>query len=353
MRTDFIRSCLLMLLAILSAPPARVQAAPENAPDFDEVRELVRLHLAGTSDTDLDRASVEGLLASLHGKVRLVNTNDVASLRTNSSSIIKAQVMDGHVAYLRIGQVAPSLPGDITRQCASLAATNKLNGLVLDLRFAEGDDYAAAAATADLFIASEKPLLDWGNGTVKSSEKDNALSWPVVVLVNAETAGAAEALAAVLREAGVALILGGTTRGAAMTTQDFALKNGQHLRIATSPVKLGDGTPISTSGIKPDITVAVTPDAERAFLIDPYGMATRTNLNVASTSSVTTTNRITRRTRPNEADLVRARRDGLSLDGDFPVGRDPEPELLIIRDPALARAVDLLKGLAIVRRTRP
>jgi hypothetical protein len=64
------------------------------------------------------------------------------------------------------------------------------------------------------------------------------------------------------------------------------------------------------------------------------------------------TNRPGRRTRPNEADLVRARREGLSLDGDFPVGRDGEPEKPVIRDPTLARAVDLLKGLAIVRRTR-
>jgi hypothetical protein len=175
----------------------------------------------------------------------------------------------------------------------------------------------------------------------------------VAVLVNTETMGAAEALAAVLREAGVALILGGTTRGAAMTTQDFQLKNGQQLRIATAPVKLGSGERLA-QGVKPDIEVKISPELERAFLEDPYVISTKTNLASASGSSVSaaTTNRSTRR-RPNEADLVRARRDGFSLEGEFPLGSDSEPEPPVLRDPTLARAVDLLKGLAVVRRARP
>jgi hypothetical protein len=41
------------------------------------------------------------------------------------------------------------------------------------------------------------------------------------------------------------------------------------------------------------------------------------------------------------------------LDEDLPFVRNAEPEKPIIRDPALARAVDLLKGLAVVRRTQP
>ena len=307
---------------------------------------MVREHLAGTSDSDLNRTSVEALLNSLRGKVRLVGDNPVTA--TNASAITKVTIIDDRIACLRVGQVSASLPGEIRRQCQSLTATNKLIGLVLDLRFAGGDDYAAAAATADLFVPTQRPLLDWGKGPIKSVEKDDAFTWPVVVLVNTETIGAAEALAAVMRDAGVALILGGTTRGAAMTTQDFQLKNGQQLRIATSPVKLGSGEMLS-KGVKPDIEVAVSPELERAFLEDPYVVSTKTNLASVPTA---TTNRPTRR-RPNEADLVRARRDGFSLDGEFPVGPDTEPEKPVLRDPTLARAVDLLKGLAVVRRAHP
>jgi len=325
-------------------------AGAENPPDFDEVRGLVREHLAGTSDSDLNRASVEGLLNSLRGKVRLVGTD--APTPTNAA-ITKVTIIDDHIACLRIGHVSAPLPAEVRRQCISLAATNKLIGVVLDLRFASGEDYAAAAATADLFVPTQRPLLDWGKGLVKSATKEDALTWPVVVLVNPETLGAAEALAAVLRDTGVALILGGTTRGAAMTTQDFQLKNGQQLRIATAPVKIGNGETLS-QGVRPDIEVKISPELERAFLEDPYVVTTKTNLASAPVSSILpgTTNRPPRR-RPNEADLVRARRDGFSLDGEFPVGQDAEPEKPVLRDPTLARAVDLLKGLAVVRRARP
>ena len=349
MKTVLDWSYLLLLLPGL-AFVSQTQAS-ESSPDFEEVRQLVREHMAGTSDSELNRASVEGLLNSLRGKVRLIGTNTPAS--TSASAITKVTIIDDHIACLRVGEVSASLPAEIRRQCISLSATNKLIGLVLDLRFADGEDYAAAAAAADLFVPTQKALLDWGKGTIKSAEKDDAFTWPVAILVNTETVGAAEALAAVLREAGAALILGGTTRGAAMTTQDFSLKNGQQLRIATAPVKLGSGETLS-KGVKPDIEVKISPELERAFLEDPYVATTKTNLASAPGGSISTapTNRPTRR-RPNEADLVRARRDGFSLEGEFPVGQDSEPEKPVLRDPTLARAVDLLKGLAVVRRARP
>lgn len=51
-------------------------------------------------------------------------------------------------------------------------------------------------------------------------------------------------------------------------------------------------------------------------------------------------------------DLVRARREGIRLDEDLTPQREAESEKPFLRDPALARAVDLLKGLAVVRRAR-
>jgi hypothetical protein len=51
--------------------------------------------------------------------------------------------------------------------------------------------------------------------------------------------------------------------------------------------------------------------------------------------------------------LVRERREGTNLNVEnFTAARDREPEKPAIRDPVLARAVDLLKGLAVVRRVR-
>jgi C-terminal processing protease CtpA/Prc len=330
-----------------------VSAATNNPPDFKELFSLVRDNLKGMSEADLNRAAVEGLLNSLRGKVVLLS--DESKSGTNSPLVNKSAVLGDNIAWIRVGRVAEGLDKVIENELSQVASTNRLKGLALDLRFAEGDDYAAAASTADLFQVRDLPLLDWGEGVIKSTKKYDAIKIPVVVLVNHDTVGAAEALAAVMRETGTALILGGPTAGAAMIGKEFTLKGGQRVRVASAPVKVGEGTPLTLQGVKPDIEVLTSADEERVFLEDPYASA-KTNTTVGSTLTATNspsnTNRVARRPRPNEADLVRARRDGLPIDGDLASSRAAEPEKPLIRDPALARAFDLLKGLAVVRPAR-
>lgn len=343
------------LSPILALALTAFGAGTNPAPDFKEVYDLVHMHLAGISDEDLNRAAVEGLCHSLRGKVSLA-TGPTAS-QTNIPLVSKSSVIENDVAYARVGRVDEGLAKAVGEAIKGLNATNQIKGVVLDLRNADGEDYAAAAAVANLFQSDVKPLLDWGSGPVKSLKKDDSIRSPVAVLVNSETAGAAEALAAVLRETGTALILGATTAGRAMISQEFKLSNRQQLRIATAPVKLGNGTAMSVQGIKPDIEVVVKPEDELVYLDDPYALRGKGRSSITSSLSTTdqpgVTNRPARRPRPTEADLVRARREGTNLDTGTSLVRDSEPEKPLIRDPSLARAVDLLKGLAVVRQSRP
>ena len=58
--------------------------------------------------------------------------------------------------------------------------------------------------------------------------------------------------------------------------------------------------------------------------------------------------------RISEAELVRMQRDGQSLDFETaPISRESAPAKAGIQDPALGRALDLLKGLAVVQQFRP
>ena len=335
----------LSLSAVLWLSTVSTEAA---APlDYNEVREIIRAQLPGVTDAELDRGALEGLLHSVRGKVTVVEAApNTLPLPVN---ITKATSLGAGIAYLRVTNVSEGLAASLSASVNAIGATNKLTGLILDLRFAAGDDYAAAATTVDLFVSEERPLLDSGKGVMKSIAKTNALSLPVTLLVNTETVGAAEALAEVMRDTGTGLILGNTTRGAAMTSREFTLKNGRKLRIADAPVKLGNGSPIAEKGVTPDILVVVSEADERAYMDDPFtspGSSVTTNL------TATATNRAPRRVRLTEADLVRARREGVRLDEDLMPQREVEPEKPYLRDPALARAVDLLKGLAVVRRAR-
>lgn len=351
----------IILSASLASTFAARADATNEAPDFKEVYELIRSNLPGSTDAELNRAAVDGLLAQLRGKASIAGQTNAAGA-TNAPLTSRAVVLDDGVAYLRVDRVESGLARELNTAWRQLGGTNKLTGLVLDLRFAGGDDYAAAGAVADLFVAKERTLLDWGGGVARSTAKSDAITLPVAVLVNRQTSGASEALAAVLRDTGAGLLIGGTTAGAAMVAKEFPLKNGQRLRVAALPVKLGDGSALSAQGVKPDIEVTVSAEAERAYFEDAYAIVAKAgSTSVAATSSQAGgTNRPPRRTRLSEAELVRERREGATnadrnmipmLDDSTPA-REREPEKPLIRDPALSRAVDLLKGLAVVRSSR-
>jgi hypothetical protein len=351
-----IRSLLTVWLVLAGAQPGLLwgQAKAEDTagPEFKEVYDLVRAHLAGMSEAQLNQAAVKGLVAGLSPRVSLVTNGAAGKVGAETPLIGKSNVFNGEIGYVRVEHVGEGLGNAVRESMKALEGTNKLDGVILDLRYATGDDYASAVATAELFIKKDQPLLDWGTGMVRSKDKSDAISLPVAVLVNRQTTGAAEALAAVLREAGAGLILGNRTAGQAMIAQEYPLKNGERLRIATAPIQLGDGSTMSDQGLKPDITVEVTATDERGYYSDAYKAPRRGELLAGASLSLTNqasgTNRTARRPRFNEAELVRERREGIS-EADITAMGDREPEKPVVTDPVLARALDLLKGLALVR----
>ena len=350
---------MLAWLVLFGAQAGRLVAETKTeaagAPELKEVYDLVRAHLAGMTEEELNQAAVRGLVSALSPRVALVTNGAAAKVAEETPLVIKSSVFGRDILYVRVGRVGKGLAGEIRAAYTKPGTTNKLNGVVLDLRYAGGADYAAAVAAADLFVRKEQPLLNWGKGVVRSKPTKYAIRVPVAVLVNRETAGAAEALAAVLRETGAGLILGGRTAGQAMVLQDFTLKNGERLRIATAAVQLGDGSPMPEQGLKPDIAVEVSPEEERAYYADAYrtldSAGSLAGTGLSTTNEESATNRVLRRPRFNEADLVRERREGIS-EADLAAMRERQPEKPTVQDPALARALDLLRGLAVVRSGR-
>jgi C-terminal processing protease CtpA/Prc len=206
-----------------------------------------------------------------------------------NAALAQASILESNVAYLRVGDVTKNLPGEIQSAQAALAATNQLAGTVLDLRFADGDDAAAALATADLFATKKLPLA---------------------ILVNSQTRSAAATLAAELREARDGLVLGS-----------------------------------AAAGLKPDITVAVKIADEKKYLENPYAALAQSETNAAADTNhfgafIDHT---------TEADLVREKIKDGDEDEDTAPPKPAEPQKPYIHDPVLAQAVDLIKALAFVR----
>ena len=329
-------------------------AATQRPIEFKELYELLRTNLAGTDNAGLNQAAVNGLLNELKPRVTVLPAA-AAPPATSAPPLLSKTVFDAAIAYLRVGQVRDGLDKDLSSAYTALASSNRIQGVVLDLRFAGGQDYAAAAAAADRFFTNQRPLIDWGDGLRKSTAKSDAIRVPVALLINQHTAGAAEALAGVLRQNDIGLLLGAPTSGRANIGKEFTLTTGQRVEVAVAPVKVAGGVPLSHAGLKPDIRVEVDPNEERAWYDDAYRLPAKpaqlagTDTLPGSETAQTTTNRAPRR-RMNEAELVRMLREGHSPDDATNVTtRETESARPIVRDPALARAIDLLKGLSVVQ----
>lgn len=331
-----------MVTGLLSAGvPATGRAADTNAPDFQEVYRLLRAHLPGATDAGLNEAAVTGLLAQLKGRASL--SGDSAAPATNVIVVRPALLADPSVSYLRVVRVTEALAAQINKVMTQGFAmadndpllpppawTNRLSGgsfgtltgTVVDLRFASGDAYTSVGAVVTELTVQKLPLL---------------------VLINGETSGAAEVLAAKLRAAG-ALLIGNPTAGLAMMTEDFPLANGQRLRVGTTPIKLNG---VEMAALTPDIPVPAGLAEERAWMENPYGPATP----AGGTPGTGTNSFIPLLDHTTEADLVRQKRK----DGEGPVAVNPGPAARaeaappVLRDAVLVRALDLTRALAVLK----
>jgi hypothetical protein len=106
--------------------------------------------------------------------------------------------------------------------------------------------------------------------------------------------------------------------------------------------------------VQPDIQISVNRKDERAFFEDPYRLPAKPFAQAARAgtndlASGQSTNRTRRRL--NEAELVRMQRDGVDLESESMVAPST-PAGPVITDPALSRALDLLKGLALAYKRR-
>lgn len=330
-----------LLVAVLFVLGNRGAAA---TPPFAEVFELVRTNLTGLDAPALNQLAVEGFLQRLGGRAQFADATQAVEAPVDLVPV--ATIYESSYAYVRLGEVSGGGAARLDAAFTRLAASNQLKGLVLDLRFAGGRDFATAAHVADLFLPPNQAVLDWGEGVFVSTTKTNTFTLPLAVLVNHQTRGGAEAVAAVLRHAGAALVIGSPTGGEASLYREFTLSNGQRLRLAVIPVKLGDGEALPAGGVVPDIAVTVRAEAERAYLAEPFGPAAKVANAPGGTNQVATP-RVRRKL--TEADLVRARQENRPLDSPTNVPAAAVEPPKVVRDPALARALDLLKGLSVMR----
>ena len=188
---------------------------------------------------------------------------------------VTTQLVDG-VGYISLKQLTQN-SDTLVRSALDDLSSRGAHSFVLDLRDNPGGYLTKAVDVASLFIRSgvvvEIDTLE--AKTTKQVTGDIATDAPLVVLVNGNTAGSAEVLAAALRDTDRAVLTGTTTMGKGSVQVTKPLSFGGALRYTAARYKSPDGYLIDNVGVSPNITVTVregaSDDNQKTFAIETAG----------------------------------------------------------------------------------
>jgi carboxyl-terminal processing protease len=165
------------------------------------------------------------------------------------------------VAYVRLLSFTTGVDSQLKQKLQQLYARGA-EGLVLDLRGNGGGLLTQAVLTSSLFI-EHGPIVTTESRTqgkhVYDAVGDALPDHPAVVLINGDTASAAEILTAALEESGIAKTVGTRSFGKGTFQQVIQLDNGGALDLTIGQYLTRNGTSINHVGIKPEFKVRDRP----------------------------------------------------------------------------------------------
>ena len=172
--------------------------------------------------------------------------------------------VEGDVGYVRISsfneQTQPGLDNAIKEVKAKLG--DKLKGYVIDLRNNPGGLLDQAVSVTDTFLERGE-IVSTRTRRLEETQRYNARPGdqtqgkPLVVLINDGSASASEIVAGALQDHGRAVILGTKSfgKGSVQTIVPLGSNNESAMRLTTARYYTPSGRSIQATGIEPDIEV--------------------------------------------------------------------------------------------------
>jgi len=203
--------------------------------------------------------------------------NFAVSKREINVESASSQLLESGAGYLAINNFSNHTLHEVALQVAALKNDYRkpLNGLVIDLRDNPGGTLQSAVAVADLFLQSGTIVTTKGryydaNQAYYAKRGDILKGVPIVVLINENSASAAEILAAALKDNKRAKVVGNQSYGKGSVQSLIPLGNGNTaLKLTTAKYFTPAGISIEGVGVTPDVAIAqaTLPQSNKAVII--------------------------------------------------------------------------------------
>lgn len=219
--------------------------------------EVATAKIKGPEGTDV----VVGVLSSGEKKAREVKlTRAEIEIPVVSSEV--SEVDGREMGYVRLTTFSEGAHGAL-RDAVEKVEKQGAEGIVLDLRGNGGGLLEEAVLSASIFLPEDEIVVSTESRTegdaVYRTVGGNLPERPVVVLIDGNTASAAEILAAALADNAGAQVIGTRSYGKGVFQQEIGLSNGGALKLTIGEYFTPDGTNLAGHGIEPDVAARDMP----------------------------------------------------------------------------------------------
>ncbi len=173
---------------------------------------------------------------------------------------VKARELEDGYYWVRLTRFSERTTTELLEALKDVNKDGKLKGIVLDLRNNPGGLLDQAVKVADVFL-KEGQIVSMRGRDPQSNQEFNAtaqptdVTVPLVVLVNAGSASAAEIVAGALGDQKRAMLIGERTFGKGSVQHIIALADGSGVKLTVALYYTPSGRSIQAEGIEPDIVV--------------------------------------------------------------------------------------------------
>ncbi len=189
--------------------------------------------------------------------------------RIKVESVRDVRLRPDGIGYVQITQFSERTGEEFIEALNTLNDKN-MRALIIDLRDNPGGLLNAAVEVAEPFFTKGEMIV-YTQGRKKEDREEYraaapepALTLPVVVLINAGSASAAEIVSGALKDTHRAVIVGERSFGKGSVQSILPLRNGEGLRLTTARYYTPSGVTIHEKGVTPDVEVVMSPAEDQS-----------------------------------------------------------------------------------------
>jgi len=183
--------------------------------------------------------------------------------RQVSNPTVEYKMRDDGIGYIYISEFDTVSVDQFSAAVDALEAEG-MRALIIDVRDNPGGDYDAVVAMSDRVLPKGVIISTQDkNGTekVEYSDDEHQITVPMVILVNENTASAAELFSGAIQDYGIGQLVGVQTYGKGVVQSIFQLKDGSGMKFTTEKYYIPSGVCIDGVGLTPDYVVEIPDEA--------------------------------------------------------------------------------------------